>query len=176
MRKVFYLLSPMLLILTATTAFGADSMITIHGYVQDKTCAVDTGNRDLTVDLMSNADKQYFAQGVSTLAVPFQIILSPCGASASAVRVGFSGVEDSINHGLLKIDSGASAATGLGIQILNSQHTALPLNSALSSTQWISLQPGQTNTLLYYFRLVATTFPVLAGRVSSTASFTLEFQ
>lgn len=108
--------------------------------------------------------------------MPFSIVLSPCGSSVTAVKVGFTGVADSANTSLLKLDSGAPAAAGMGVQILDTQQAMLPLNAAPSARAWTTLTPGQTNILNFYARLMATQVPVTAGHVNATATFTLEFQ
>jgi minor fimbrial subunit len=108
--------------------------------------------------------------------VPFRIVLSPCGTSVTAVKVGFTGVADSVNTSLLKLDAGASAAAGMGVQILDQQQSRLPLNAPSSAIAWTTLTPGQTNILNFYARLMATQVPVTAGHVNATATFTLEFQ
>ncbi|HDT5149043.1 TPA: type 1 fimbrial protein [Klebsiella michiganensis] len=175
MRKTLYLLSA-LVSLAVNNAGAADSTITISGYVRDNACAVAGESKDFTVDLMDNAAKQFHAVGATTPLVPFRIVLSPCGSSVTAVKVGFVGIADSINTDLLQLDGGASAAAGMGVQILDAQQTALPLNAASSAIPWTTLTPGQTNTLNFYARLMATRVPVTAGHVNATATFTLEFQ
>ena len=92
------------------------------------------------------------------------------------MRVGFTGVADNGNTSLLKLDTGGSAAAGMGVQILNGQQTTLPINAASSTIPWTTLTPGQTNTLNFYARLMATQVPVTPGHVNATATFTLEFQ
>ncbi len=164
------------LTLVCANAFAADSTITISGYVRDNACAVATESKEFTVDLMDNAAKQFNAVGATTPLVPFRIVLSPCGSSVTAVKVGFSGTPDSDNNDLLKIDGGASAAAGMAVQILNNQQAMLPINAPSSSIAWTTLTPGQTNTLGFYARLMATRVPVTAGHVYATATFTLEFQ
>lgn len=175
MRTPFYVFS-VCLALTATCALAADSTITITGNVRDNGCAVAGESKDFTVDLMNNAAKQFNAVGATTPAVPFRIVLSPCGGAVSAVKVGFTGVADNGNTSLLKLGSGASAAAGMGVQILNGQQTTLPINAASSTIPWTTLTPGQTNTLNFYARLMATQVPVTPGHVNATATFTLEFQ
>lgn len=175
MRTPFYLLSACFA-LTATCTLAADSTITITGNVRDNGCAVAGESKDFIVDLMNNAAKQFNAVGATTPAVPFRIVLSPCGGAVSAVKVGFTGVADNGNTSLLKLDTGASAAAGMGVQILNGQQTTLPLNAASSTIPWTMLTPGQTNTLNFYARLMATQVPVTPGHVNATATFTLEFQ
>ena len=172
MTKSFYLLLAVLSLAVAN-ACAADSTITISGYVRDNACAVAGESKDFTVDLLDNAAKQFHAVGATTPAVPFRIVLSPCGSSVTAVKVGFIGVADSVNTSLLKLDSGAA---GMGVQILDTQQAMLPLNAASSAIAWTTLTPGQTNTLNFYARLMATQVPVTAGHVNATATFTLEFQ
>lgn len=175
MTKPFYLLS-VLLSLFAASALAADSTITISGYVRDNGCAVAGESKDFIVDLMDNAAKQFSAVGATTPAIPFRIVLSPCGGAVSAVKVGFIGVADNDNTSLLKLDGGAVAAAGMGVQILNDQQTMLPLNATSSAIPWTTLTPGQSNTLNFYARLMATQVPVTPGHVNATATFTLEFQ
>ncbi|WP_181012944.1 fimbrial protein [Citrobacter amalonaticus] len=175
MRKTLYLLSAVFS-LAAANASAADSTITISGYVRDNACAVAGESQDFTVDLMDNATKQFSTVGATTPAVPFRIVLSPCGNSVTAVKVGFTGPADDDNTSLLKLDAGTQAAAGMGVQILNGQQSALPLNAASSAIPWTTLTPGQTNTLHFYARLMATRVPVTAGHVNATATFTLEFQ
>lgn len=162
--------------LTIINAFAADSTITISGYVRDNACAVAGESKDFTVDLLENASKQFYAVGATTPLVPFRIVLSPCGSAATALKVGFTGVADSSNSDLLKLDSGVNAAQGIGIEILDGQRTTLPLNAASSTLQWTTLMPGKTNILNFYARMKAAKVPVVAGHVSATATFTLEFQ
>lgn len=175
MRKTLYLLCTALSLVVAN-ASAADSTITISGYVRDNACAVAGESKDFTVDLLDNAAKQFHAVGATTPLVPFRIVLSPCGSSVTAVKIGFVGIADSINTDLLKLDDGATAAAGMGVQILDAQQTMLPLNAASATIPWTTLSPGQTNTLNFYARLMATQVPVTAGHVNATATFTLEFQ
>ena len=170
-----YLFSALLSLFTAS-ALAADSTITISGHVRDNGCAVAGESKDFIVDLMDNAAKQFSAVGATTPAIPFRIVLSPCGGAVSAVKVGFVGVADAENTRLLKVDGGTSAAAGMGIEILDGQQTTLPLNAASSAIAWTTLTPGQTNTLNFYARLMATQLPITPGHVNATATFTLEFQ
>ena len=113
MTKSLYLLGAVLS-LTIANAFAADSTITISGYVRDNACAVAGESKDFTVDLMDNAAKQFNTIGATTPVVPFRIVLSPCGSSVTAVKVGFTGVADNDNTSLLKLDSGRVGRGGHG--------------------------------------------------------------
>ncbi|STS93100.1 type 1 fimbrae adaptor subunit FimF [Klebsiella variicola] len=123
MKTLQYLLGA-LLTLAAPLSFAADSTITISGYVRDNACAVAGESKDFTVDFQDNAAKQFYAVGATTPPVPFRIVLSPCGTSVTAVKVGFTGVADSVNTSLLKLDADASAAAGMGGG--NSRSAAVP--------------------------------------------------
>ena len=112
MKKVLYLLCAVMTTV-CTNAFAADSTITISGYVRDNACSVATESKEFTVNLMDNAAKQFNEVGATTPLVPFRIVLSPCGSSVKAVKVGFIGTPDRDNNDLLKIDGGVSAATGM---------------------------------------------------------------
>ncbi|BBV77923.1 fimbrial protein [Klebsiella electrica] len=156
---------------------AADSTITITGYVRDNMCRVAAGSQNQTVDLMTNSAKQLFKPGETTwYPVPFSITLSPCGAAATGVKVGFTGTADPDNATLLKIDGGSGAAAGLGIQILDAGKNPLAINASSQNLNWSALSGGQANTLSFYARMMATQTSVVAGAVSATANFTLEFQ
>ncbi|CRY54265.1 MULTISPECIES: type 1 fimbrial adaptor subunit FimF [Yersinia] len=173
MRTKVYILCLLALFSTKVTQ-AADSTISISGYVKDNACSVAPGSQSFVVDLLSNAAKQLHRVGATTPMIPFSIVLDNC--SAIAVKTGFTGGADSDNLSLLKIDSGAGAAAGMGIQILDNNGNAIALNETSSGLNWSSITAGQSNTLYFYARLMATGTPVTAGQVSATANFTLEFQ
>ncbi|MCS3432295.1 fimbrial protein [Klebsiella sp. BIGb0407] len=176
MRNILKLLSACVSFAIASSAYAADSTITISGQVRDSGCIVSDESKNFTVDLMGNGAKQFHAVGAVTPLVPFNIVLSACSNVVTAVKVGFVGIADTLNTDLLKLDSGPSAAAGMGVQILDGQQAILPMNAPSSAIPWTSLTPGQSNTLNFHARLMATRVPVTAGLVNATATFTLEFQ
>lgn len=156
---------------------AADSTITVTGQVQDNTCVLSTATQDLTVNLMSYALKQFSEKGAAGAFVPFTLNFSQCGSSATAVRIGFTGTSDSNNSSLLKIDSGvATYATGIGIELLDSDENMIPINQSQDNLSWIKITGGQQNSANFYARMVATSLPVTAGTVSASATITLEFE
>lgn len=172
-----YLLLFALTLSGSSLAYAADSTITITGQVQDNTCVLSTASQDLTVNLMSYAQSQFSEKGAGGALVPFTLNFSQCGSVATAVRIGFTGTADSNNNSLLKIDSGASSyATGIGIELLDSSETMIPINQSQDSLTWTKITGGQQNTVNFYARMVATTLPVTAGTVSASATITLEFE
>lgn len=159
-----------------TKSYAADSIITINGNVRDNTCSVSSESKELKVNLLPHATKNLKHIGDKTATIPFYIKLSPCGASSTAVKVGFSGNSDIENANLLGIESGTLKAKGLGILILDSNKNVLSVNEATSNLSWINLRPGIDNILTFYAQLVVSSIPVTAGNVSANATFILEFQ
>lgn len=175
MSKQLYSLC-LLALFSAGSAQAADSTISISGYVKDNACSIAPGSQSFVVDLLSNAAKQMHQVGATTPMIPFSIVLDKCGSVAIAVKTGFTGGADSDNASLLKISGGAGAAAGMGIQILDNNGNAIALNEVSSGLNWSNINPGHSNTLHFYARLMATQSPVTAGLVRATANFTLEFQ
>lgn len=166
-----------LMVLSPAPLLAADSTITITGTIKDNACVVAPASEEFTVNLGSNAVKQLYSVGSHTSPdIPFSIELGPCGASVVAVKVGFVGTADGNDTSLLATDTGASAATGVGIELLDSNKTQIPVNAASSALSWVSLTPSTTNTLNFYARLKASVLPVTAGVTNGTATFTLEYQ
>lgn len=174
MRKLLYLLGTVL-ILNTTHASAVDSTITITGQVHDNACMVQQAV-PIYVDLLTHAAKQFNSVGDSSPMVPFDIVLSPCGSSVTAAKVGFSGTADGINSNLVALNTSSSSAAGMGVQILDGNKVELPLNTPFSGISWIPLMGSQTNVLRFYARIMATQVPVKAGQVSADATFILEFQ
>lgn len=159
-----------------SNSYAADTAITIKGYLKDNTCSVSVASKSFTVDLMSNATKQLSRVGATTVPVPFKIVFDKCGGSTTAVKISYGGVSDNDNGTLLRLDDVISAASGMGIQILDSHKNAIPVNPLPQSLSWTNLIAGQSNALGFYACLMATRSPVTAGVVNATAYFTLEFQ
>lgn len=176
MQKTRLVIAFLQLLMCSWIAECADTDITITGNVRDNACSISADSEDLTVNLQSIASKQFNMTGSTSIAVPFNIILSPCGTSVTAIRIGFSGASDSQNNMLIANAVNASAASGIGIQILDSKYNPLKPNITLSDAPWIKLTTGSTNILHFYARMMATHRSVTAGQVAGTADFTVEFE
>lgn len=174
MRKLSCLLGT-LLTFSATNVLAVDSTITITGQVLDNTCFVYLPG-PLDVDLLSHSAKQFNSVGATSAMIPFDIVLSPCGSSVTAVKVGFNGSADAINSNLVALNTFSSTASGLGIQILDRNKVELPLNTPFSGISPIPLTASKSNVLRFYARMKATQVPVKTGQVSAGATFTLEYQ
>lgn len=172
----FIVFSALALMTLSASAASDKTTISITGYIYDNTCAVSADSVNIPVNLQTNNAKDFFRVGYAAQPQSFSIVLSPCGKQVTGIKVMFTGAADDNNTELLKLDSGKTMATGLGIQLLDKLQQPLAINTDFTNLSTINLVPGATNTLTYYARLMSTQFPVGAGVVSSTATFTLEYQ
>ena len=158
------------------TAQGADSTITISGYIRDNTCQVDVGSQNFSVELQTDSIHQFYKYGVSSAAVPFEITLTSCGVSARGVRIGFSGMSTGGNNSFLMNNAADNKADGISVQILNSNREVVLLNQALNTLPWDRLIPNTSNTFKFYARMAASSYPVTAGLVQADATISFEYQ
>ncbi len=75
-------------IFNIATAQAADGTITINGLVTDNTCTIDTGDKNLTVNLPTVSSQSLKNVGDIAGRTPFQINLTNC-ASAGKVATYF---------------------------------------------------------------------------------------
>ena len=171
MKKTILLLS---LSGLSCSALAHDGTVNITGTIQGNTCTVTTDTANQQVTLGDIAAKQFTAAGSASQPIAFTIGLENCGSAASAVSLTFTGEADTTNSALLALTSQAGSAAGVGVAILDSQRTLVPLNSA--SRQY-TLDPQQTSqNLTFSGEMVATSSPVTAGSVDATTTFSLTYQ
>lgn len=171
MKKTILLLS---LSGLSCSALAHDGTVNITGTIQRNTCTVTTDTANQLVTLGDIRTKAFTASGSASQPVAFTIGLENCGSAASAVSLTFTGEADTTNSALLSLTSQVGSATGVGVAILDSQRTLVPLNSA--SRQY-TIDPQQTiQSLTFYGEMVATSSTVTAGSVDATATFSLTYQ
>ncbi|WP_234262398.1 fimbrial protein [Klebsiella aerogenes] len=159
----------MVFLLGSSPVKASSGEVNITGNIVSNTCNVSLDDRDKTVQMGVVSAKQ-FEDGNTTASLrPFTLTLVDCGPAASAMTVGFQGPEDQNRHDLLAIDAGDTAATGLGIALLNSDKAQIPINSR---TPPYTLQPGtDTMVLQFYAQYTANGTAVKAGPANATATF-----
>ena len=149
MKRVVLLLLPFCLLSNASraeTQVGSWNM-TINGTVLPSSCDVDAGSQNQTIQMGKISSSVFSSVGATSPNTPVSIKLTGCTNTVGA-KVTFSGTEDADNPQLLALsDTGSSGtlATGVGVEVLNSDNTAIPLNSP--SLQY-SLKDGD-NTLSF---------------------------
>jgi len=173
MKHLLLLLS--IALYSSFSAEAADSVITVKGQLKDNMCTVSMGSQDFYVDLNTYATNTFRSAGSASEMVPFSITLENCGSAASGVKINITGTTDSTNSTLLKNSVSTGMATGIGVQILSATRNVVQPNQSSNSLSSTNLVANQTNVISYYARMVSTTNAVIAGKVSSTANFTLQF-
>lgn len=153
-------------------AIAHDGVIAISGSFRSNTCVLAQDDKDISVPF-DNVQASYFTQtGDSSPAVEFIIHLENCGADVTNVNVTFSGVPDDQNPQLLRIDSDANAATGLGVAILDQNKQLISLDQPTVS---YALTTGNV-PLIFYAQLRSTTENVGAGDIHASATFTFHYE
>lgn len=151
-----------------------DGEVQISGSILENNCTVAADSQNLDVTLGNINSKIFTQAGDSSLPVSFTITLQHCGEAASSMAVSFSGVADDINSTLLAINSGGEQARGIGVAILDSNRTLIPLNTA---SKGYVLDPEKTENLLqFYAAYTATGSHVSSGNADATATFSLTYQ
>ncbi|MGS2871651.1 fimbrial protein [Enterobacter huaxiensis] len=162
-----------LLLARQNAAQAHDGQINITGTIQSNTCIVDTDSQNMTVNMGNVASKQFNQTGATAAVQAFIIKLAKCGDAARSVSVTFSGTVDSHDDRLLGIDGGSTAATGMGIAILDLNRQLVPLNT--QSVKY-PLTPGaQSVNLNFFAEYMANGDTVMAGDANATATFVLNY-
>ncbi|MFS3860891.1 type 1 fimbrial major subunit FimA [Proteus mirabilis] len=167
-----------------TPATPADPIIVQGGTVNfvgkltNAACAVETDSQNQTVKLGDYRTAAFKKIGDSSTPVPFQINLVDCDPNmAENASISFYGQQDSESPDLLAVSAGGSnaiSATGVGIEIMDSQQlVVIPDGNAFSNP--INLLEGN-NTLKFSARYVATKSEVTAGQANASATFNVRYE
>ncbi|WP_333012614.1 fimbrial protein [Kluyvera sichuanensis] len=148
--------------------------VLITGNIQDNTCTVSTDSSNLSVSMGTVNSKQLRQSGDTSLPIEFDIDLQNCGEAASGVSVTFTGTADGSGSSLLALDSAGDSATGIGVAILDSDRTLIPINTA---SKTYPLDPSQADNILpFYAQYSVTGSSVTPGSANATATFSLTYQ
>lgn len=149
---------------------AADGTINFTGSITDTACTVTSASQNVDMGAVA-ASSLSGAAGKKAAATQFDIALTDCPADVGNVEVKFDGPADAANTELLEIETGALAASGVGIEFSDreEQHIKLGENSAP-----YAIQAG-ANTLTFYASYMATADAVTAGSANSTAQFTMVY-
>lgn len=193
MYKHSLFMSAAALAFVAMNAHAAEGTITFTGSVVASTCKINGGANDLTVPLPRAATNQLATVGATAGRTPFTLALSGCttdkkgedgetviAAPVKKVSVAFEpGPNVDLGSGRLKI-TGADAATGVQIGILNDKYEPIKIG-AESSTQGVQIADidtaiggAGTATLQFAAQYVATG-PVTGGSANSFVTYSLTY-
>ncbi len=155
-------------------AHASSGEINVTGNIVSNTCSVSLEDRDKTVKMGTVSSKAFLHGMMASPPTVFTLNLIDCGPAASAVSVVFQGTEDANRHDLLALDSGDTAAGGVGIAILDNNKTPLPINT--SSSDYVIPPDAGRITLNFYAQYLANGATVSAGAANATATFSLIYE
>lgn len=159
----------------ASTAQAADGTINITGTISSSTCKINGANSPATiaVNLPTVSTTALNTAGAVAGRTAFNLALSGCGSLTKATTF-FEPGPTVLADGNLKNASGT--ATGVEIQLLNSDFSTIALNGVAASqnSQTVNLAAG-AGTLNYYAQYVATA-AAGAGNVATTVQFSMIYQ
>lgn len=145
-----------------------------QGVIIAESCRVETGDRQLTVQMGQISSNRFHATGEDTHPVPFDIHLEECNTAVSQrVGIAFHGVADGKNPDVLSVGEGPGIASGIGIALFDKEGSLLPLNRPPIS--WSQLYAGPT-TLHFVAKYRATGRQVTGGAANAQAWFSLTYQ
>lgn len=153
----------------------AGGTVRFLGTVVNGACAVDSGDVDKVVQMgqVRVADFNGTAGTPAKLRQDLDIKLLDCDTSvAQTAAVTFKGTGSPNGYsGILSAGFGAGAATGVGVQLFDTDGDPLPLNTLSTATQLID----GTNTLHFRAGYISVSDTVTPGNADATATFDITY-
>lgn len=175
------LISSALLIagLAAPSAFAADGTITFVGSITAVTCDIDgngTGGPDFTVDLGGVNAGAFANIGDVPSKVGFRINVGGNAECTDGTKV-YANFEpgalvDPLT-GMVKIDGGAGAASGVLIRMFNENEEALDI---VSNQKWVKKTVVDNKATIIHYVGYERTGTVAAGAANGKVTYTVRFE
>ncbi|MFH7826427.1 fimbrial protein [Kluyvera chengduensis] len=158
-----------------TTVTGGSVHFT--GSVVNAACAVAQDSVNKTVDMgqvrLAAFGEQPVAGTAANQKTPFSITLTDCDTQVSTeATVTFNGAAAEGSAGVLDNMAGAGGAQGVGVQIYDTDGTALDLGKASKAATLID----GDNVMSFSADYVSTSSTLTAGNVDATATFNVTYQ
>lgn len=165
--------------MAAETSDTSSGTVDFTGSIVNTPCAITSANQNLKVTLGQVKASVFTKKGDSSTNQPFTIILSNCTVAADTpytATVSFGGSSydggTSLLTGAGTDTSGAATATGVGIQILDSNNTPLTLDTA--TTPGVKITKTEMN-LPFSARYISIADTVSPGLANGHADFTVSY-
>jgi major type 1 subunit fimbrin (pilin) len=168
MRKLALVCSVAVLFSGLVQADGGK--INFNGEILDTACEIDTGSKDLDVNLGKVSKTDFSGAGSIAAETGFELKLTNCPIVTSAT-IKFEGTAKDGDNKVIDVKDDVGAAGGVGIQILDASRNVVPLFTPSSS---YDLLEGM-NTLAFTARYYATAAEVTAGPANAVANFTVNY-
>ncbi|WP_336292098.1 fimbrial protein [Cronobacter dublinensis] len=155
----------------ATTGQG---QVNFTGEILSAACeVVNSQSSPLQVDLGKIAKTAFTGVGSTTNTTSFVLQLKNCPETITKASINFGGIADTNNAKVLALTGGTGAASGVGIQLLDSSGSPLDLYTASAD---YALETGTaTNDLEFGARYIQTTASITAGTANGSSTFTVSY-
>lgn len=171
-------------------ARAATNQITFNGKVLNSTCSINvagSGSNAGSVTLPDVAASAFTAVGSKAGATPFTLSLTGCPTTPASVQVGAqfysaTNADTTTNNGTLLNSTGATYATGVDVQLLDSAGapvtitTAAPAAGSNANLTDATTLTSSSATLNYSAQYYATSATVGAGLVSTNVNYVINYQ
>lgn len=161
----------------SSTAFADDGTVNFTGNIIEAGCQVNSSIASpMTVKLGDVAKTDFAAAGDTAANTKFTLVLTNCPAELDGkqVVVKYDGTPNATDNDYLELTNagGTGVATGVAIQLLNGDGSALPLGTDSKGT---TVKASGDTSLDFFARYIATNATVAAGSANGTVNFTLAY-
>lgn len=177
MKKILLPLASAVMTLMAMNAHATNGTVKFTGSIVKSTCTVNSSDTNKEVFIGKYPTNAFSKIGDVTASKAFTINLSNCDSGTYTLR--FDGPTVAGNPNLLAV----SAATGVGIEILDNNEKVLPINqTADDNTAWVSASstntttPNGTAAFNLKARYKSFNQSVTPGEANASTSFTIEYK
>ncbi|MFL9878969.1 fimbrial protein [Herbaspirillum rhizosphaerae] len=161
--------------LAPAAAFASDGTITISGTVTAQTCTINGGTANFTVTLPKVPAASLATAGSKAGATPFTIALTGCTAGSGSARAFFeAGPNVDTATGRLNIAGGGAGNVQVGLATAAGTDINVGAASGAQNSTYVPIASGNAN-LTYLAQYVATG-TATAGAVTTSVTYTIEFQ
>lgn len=158
-------------IIPVAASFAATGTINFTGSITDNACTLKGSGTAISVPMNKLSSADFAAAGDTSAAQKFTIVMTNCPAAVAAT-VNFDGKPDASDPALLGLSGSGTVAKGVAIQLMSSDKTPLPLNTA--SVPY-SLKATGDNELVFFARYKSTAKTIVAGDANATANFSVVY-
>lgn len=165
----------------APAAFAVDGTITFTGSITSVTCKIDgngTGGPDFTVDLGGVDAAAFVNQGDVPSKVGFRILVGgePECTNGTRVYANFEpGALVDPATGMVKLDGGSDAASGVLIRLFNENEEAIDV---VGNQKWVEKTVADNKaTIVHYVGYEKTSAAsVVAGKANGKVTYTVRYE
>lgn len=155
-------------------ATSGDGQINFTGEIIDSACTVVNGQSNpLDVTLGKIAKTAFTGSGSTAATTRFDIQLKDCPETITSAAITFGGTPDTNNADVLALTTGTGAASGVGVQLLDS--SSAPLSLYTASAEYTLTSGTATNDLQFGARYIQTGASVVAGQANAVSTFTVVY-